>query len=234
MVDMPRIPRPARTPDALHVALVQVAPHRLADMERQQDEVSESGAVLYAALACADFVCSGIGSHLAPLTAWLSGNGERAVLVGLATSAVGLVLLGVTAASAEALSMALAGLAIGALPQGPLPWLLAGAALLAGSLLRTRRSEPAGPGCTAADPPRTTGDHSDRRQSTARRQAASHNRHGRSLWKVWAIRRHPITRQHGTSPGPNLPIPPLLIPARVVHRGSEGGGSSREFGCGTE
>ncbi|MFI6729865.1 MFS transporter [Streptomyces sp. R-74717] len=59
---------------------------------------SESGAVLFAALACAGFICSGIGSHLAPLTARLAGSGERAVLVSLGTSASGLLLLGATSA----------------------------------------------------------------------------------------------------------------------------------------
>ncbi|MFF2125727.1 hypothetical protein ACFVW1_10035 [Streptomyces olivochromogenes] len=34
----PLVPRPERTPAALRVALAQVAPHRLADMERQKDE----------------------------------------------------------------------------------------------------------------------------------------------------------------------------------------------------
>ncbi|MFD7441806.1 DUF6247 family protein [Streptomyces sp. NPDC059909] len=34
----PLIPRPERTPGALRVALAQVAPHRLAEMERQKDE----------------------------------------------------------------------------------------------------------------------------------------------------------------------------------------------------
>ena len=34
----PLIPRPERTPAALRVALAQVAPHRLGDMERQKDE----------------------------------------------------------------------------------------------------------------------------------------------------------------------------------------------------
>ncbi|MDT7655181.1 MAG: hypothetical protein QOI36_6592, partial [Pseudonocardiales bacterium] len=33
------IPRPERTPDALRAALAQVAPHRLAEMEQQKDEV---------------------------------------------------------------------------------------------------------------------------------------------------------------------------------------------------
>ncbi|MEU1615979.1 hypothetical protein ABZ479_01615 [Streptomyces sp. NPDC005722] len=32
------IARPARTPDALRTALAQVAPHRLAEMERQKNE----------------------------------------------------------------------------------------------------------------------------------------------------------------------------------------------------
>ncbi|KOU33305.1 hypothetical protein [Streptomyces sp. WM6378] len=34
----PLIPRPERTPSALRVALAQVAPHRLAEMEQQKDE----------------------------------------------------------------------------------------------------------------------------------------------------------------------------------------------------
>ncbi|WP_053712812.1 MFS transporter permease [Streptomyces sp. XY413] len=59
----------------------------------------ESGAVLFAALACAGFACSAIGSHLAPLTARLAGGGQRAVVVGLAASAGGLFLLAATAAS---------------------------------------------------------------------------------------------------------------------------------------
>ena len=60
---------------------------------------SESGAVLFAALACAGFICSGVGSHLSPRTARLAGSGERAVMVSLGTSAIGLLLLGATAAS---------------------------------------------------------------------------------------------------------------------------------------
>lgn len=67
----------------------------------------ESGAMLFAALACAGFVCSGIGSHLAPLTARLAGSGERAVLVSLGTSASGLLLLSATAATTGPASMAL-------------------------------------------------------------------------------------------------------------------------------
>ncbi|MFZ3467801.1 MFS transporter [Streptomyces sp. 4.24] len=69
---------------------------------------SGSGAVLFAALACAGFVCSAVGSHLAPLTARLAGSGERAVMVSLGTSATGLLLLGATAAASGAGSMVLA------------------------------------------------------------------------------------------------------------------------------
>jgi hypothetical protein len=36
--DGPLVPRPERTPTALRIALAQVAPHRLPDMERQKDE----------------------------------------------------------------------------------------------------------------------------------------------------------------------------------------------------
>ncbi|MFJ1565963.1 MFS transporter [Streptomyces erythrochromogenes] len=59
----------------------------------------ESGAVLFALLACAGFACSAVGSHLAPLAARLAGSGERAVLIGLAAAAGGLLLLGATAAA---------------------------------------------------------------------------------------------------------------------------------------
>ncbi|GAA2639827.1 hypothetical protein [Streptomyces spororaveus] len=59
---------------------------------------SESGAVPFSALACAGFICAGIGSHLAPLTARLAGSGERAVMVSLGASASGMLLLGATAA----------------------------------------------------------------------------------------------------------------------------------------
>ncbi|MEE1928300.1 MFS transporter [Streptomyces sp. TRM 70351] len=72
-----------------------------------------SGAVLFAAVACAGFTCSGIGSHLAPLTARLAGSGERAVLVGLGASAGGLLLLGGTAASTGTLPTVLAALGYG-------------------------------------------------------------------------------------------------------------------------
>ncbi|NEC87912.1 MFS transporter [Streptomyces sp. SID12501] len=69
---------------------------------------SESGAVLFAALACAGFICGGLGSHLAPLIARLAGSGERAVMVSLGAGASGLLLLGATAASTGVASMILA------------------------------------------------------------------------------------------------------------------------------
>ncbi|MFI8893002.1 MFS transporter [Streptomyces paradoxus] len=67
-----------------------------------------SGAMVYAALSCAGFVCSGLGSHLAPLTARGAGSGERAVLVSLAAGAGGLLLLGITATSVHTAATALA------------------------------------------------------------------------------------------------------------------------------
>ncbi|MGW0612085.1 MFS transporter [Streptomyces sp. NPDC002788] len=67
-----------------------------------------SGAMVYAALSCAGFVCNGVGSHLAPLTARLAGSGERAVLVGLGTGAIGLLLLGVSPTSAHPMAVACA------------------------------------------------------------------------------------------------------------------------------
>lgn len=153
---------------------------------------AESGAVLFAGLASAGFVCSALGSHLAPLVARLAGSGERAVLVSLAAVSAGLLLLGATVTSAgvpsavlavagyglvylglgaagpsenellhrrvgpsgratalsvQSLSLQLvgaaAGLAAGALPAGPLPWLSAAVVLLAGALLWSRRTGPA-------------------------------------------------------------------------------------------
>lgn len=73
----------------------------------------ESGAMLFAVLACAGFLCSGLGNHLAPLTARLAGSGERAVLAGLGAAASGLFLLGATAVAAGPLALGLAVLGYG-------------------------------------------------------------------------------------------------------------------------
>ncbi|MFJ9062060.1 MFS transporter [Streptomyces sp. NPDC102409] len=149
----------------------------------------ESGAVLFAGLAAAGFVCSALGSRLAPLVARLAGDGERAVLAGLGVSTAGLLTLGATvnadgglaaalaaagyglvylglgaagpsqndllhrrvdtggratALSVQSLAQqlvgAVAGLVVGVLPAGPLPWLLGAVVLLAGTLLWTRRA----------------------------------------------------------------------------------------------
>ncbi|MDQ1020380.1 MFS transporter [Streptomyces afghaniensis] len=67
-----------------------------------------SGALVYAALSCAGFVCNGVGSHLAPLAARIAGGGERAVLVCLGTGAGGMLLLGVTATTTHPLATVLA------------------------------------------------------------------------------------------------------------------------------
>ncbi|GGY39305.1 MFS transporter [Streptomyces djakartensis] len=72
-----------------------------------------SGAMVYSALACAGFVCNGLGSHLAPLAARVAGSGERAVLVCLGTGAVGMLLLGVTAAATTVHSLAMPLAAVG-------------------------------------------------------------------------------------------------------------------------
>lgn len=69
---------------------------------------SASGAVLFAGLACTGFVCSGVGSHLAPLVARLAGSGERAVLASLGASASGLFLLSATATSTRPVALGLA------------------------------------------------------------------------------------------------------------------------------
>ncbi|MFH9268528.1 MFS transporter [Streptomyces sp. NPDC017546] len=155
---------------------------------------AESGALVFAGLACAGFLCSALGSQLAPLVARFAGGSERAVLVSLGLVTLGLTLLGLTAHSMSALatttavtgyglvylglgvagpnendllhrrvdasgratalsvqSLSLqlvaagAGLVAGALPPGPLPWLLAATAVLAGALLWIRRAAPAKP-----------------------------------------------------------------------------------------
>ncbi|MFF2010091.1 MFS transporter [Streptomyces sp. NPDC058195] len=74
---------------------------------------SESGAVLFAALACAGFICAAVGSHLAPLTVRLAGSGERAVLASLGAGAGGLLVLSATAAFAGVGPTVLAALGYG-------------------------------------------------------------------------------------------------------------------------
>lgn len=155
---------------------------------------AESGALVFAGLACAGFLCSALGSRLAPLVARFAGSSERAVLASLGLTTLGLTLLGLTAhtmsplataaavtgyglvylglgaagpnendllhrrvdasgrataLSVQSLSLQLvaagAGLAAGTLPTGPLPWLLAAAAVLAGALLWVRRAAPVKP-----------------------------------------------------------------------------------------
>lgn len=179
-----------------------LAPGRSADLTG----APESGALLFAALACTGFVCTALGSHCAPLAARLAGSGERGVLVGLGLGATGMVLLGVTvlwsgpvalslaatgyalvylglgtagpnenellhhrvdsAGRATALSVqslalqlagALAGLVAGALPPGPLPWLIGGTILLASALLWARAATAGAsfrrPGVSSSDAP---------------------------------------------------------------------------------
>ncbi|MFE2207717.1 MFS transporter [Streptomyces rubiginosohelvolus] len=153
---------------------------------------AESGALVFAGLACAGFLCSALGSQLAPLVARFTESSERAVLTSLGLVTLGLTLLGLTthtmsplattiavtgyglvylglgaagpnendllhrrvdasgratALSVQSLCLQLvaagAGLGAGALPPGPLPWLLAATAVLAGALLWVRRAAPA-------------------------------------------------------------------------------------------
>ncbi|MFD8934498.1 MFS transporter [Streptomyces sp. NPDC059578] len=78
----------------------------------------ESGTLVFGALACAGFACSAFGSHLAPPVARRAGSGQRAVLVSLATAAVGLLLLGVTAAASGPPAWALGALGYGLLYLG--------------------------------------------------------------------------------------------------------------------
>ncbi|MFH9610608.1 MFS transporter [Streptomyces sp. NPDC017448] len=69
---------------------------------------AESGALVYAGLACAGFLCSAIGSQLAPIVARFARGSERAVLVSLAFTVLGLTLLGITAHTVSALATAVA------------------------------------------------------------------------------------------------------------------------------
>ncbi|MET7416500.1 MFS transporter [Streptomyces rubiginosohelvolus] len=57
---------------------------------------AESGALVFAGLACAGFLCSALGSQLAPLVARFTGGSERAVLASLGLVTLGLTLLGLT------------------------------------------------------------------------------------------------------------------------------------------
>ncbi|WP_282792237.1 MFS transporter [Streptomyces sp. CC224B] len=77
------------------VTLELLTPGRAADVTG----AAESGAVVFAGLACAGYLCSALGSQLAPPVARLAGSGERAVLVCLAAAGGGLLLLAVTAAA---------------------------------------------------------------------------------------------------------------------------------------
>lgn len=58
---------------------------------------AESGALVFAGLACAGFLCHALGSQLAPLVARFAGSSERAVLVSLGLGTLGLTFLGLTA-----------------------------------------------------------------------------------------------------------------------------------------
>ncbi|HYO32516.1 MAG TPA: MFS transporter [Nocardioidaceae bacterium] len=84
------------------LAIVELlTPGRAADLTG----AAASGAVLFAVLACAGFVTSALGSHLAPLLARLARSGERAIVVALGISTAGLLLLGATVTSDGALAM---------------------------------------------------------------------------------------------------------------------------------
>ncbi|MFE9724913.1 MFS transporter [Streptomyces sp. NPDC005794] len=165
-------------------ALELLTPGRAADLTGS----AESGAVLFAGLAATGYVCSALGSRLAPLVARLAGGSERAVLTSLGASTAGLLALGATvsldgapaltvaatgygliylglgaagpsendllhrrvdatgratALSVQSLSLQLVGaaggLTVGALPAGPLPWLLGAVVMLTGALLWSGR-----------------------------------------------------------------------------------------------
>jgi len=86
-----------------------LTPGRAADLTG----AAASGAVLFAALACAGFVTSALGSQLAPVLARLAGSGERAIVMALGASAVGLLLLAATVTSDGAVAMVAAAMGYG-------------------------------------------------------------------------------------------------------------------------
>ncbi|TVL88770.1 MFS transporter [Streptomyces sp. SAJ15] len=74
---------------------------------------AESGAVLFAALACAGFLCTALGGNGAPLAARLARGGERAVLLSLGLAGAGALLLAATATARGPLALTLAALGYG-------------------------------------------------------------------------------------------------------------------------
>ncbi|WP_338674245.1 MFS transporter [Streptomyces sp. SCSIO 30461] len=58
----------------------------------------ESGAAVFAGLACGGFACTAVGSHLAPFLARVAGDADRAVFAGLGAMATGLLVLTVSVA----------------------------------------------------------------------------------------------------------------------------------------
>ncbi|MEU5371992.1 MFS transporter [Streptomyces sp. NPDC005951] len=69
---------------------------------------AESGALVFAGLACAGYLCHALGSQLAPLVARFTGSSERAVLASLGFTVLGLALLGLTAHSMSPLATTVA------------------------------------------------------------------------------------------------------------------------------
>ncbi|OCC10356.1 MFS transporter permease [Streptomyces sp. PTY087I2] len=69
---------------------------------------AESGALVFAGLACAGYLCHALGGQLAPLVARFTGNSERAVLTSLGFTVLGLTLLGLTTHSMSPLATTVA------------------------------------------------------------------------------------------------------------------------------
>ncbi|MEV3873476.1 MFS transporter [Streptomyces sp. NPDC049906] len=78
----------------------------------------ESGAALFAGLACAGYACSALGNQLAPRVARLTGGSARAVRAALAVGGGGLLLLGATAGSSGPPGWALGAVGYGLLYLG--------------------------------------------------------------------------------------------------------------------
>ncbi len=109
-----RVVLSATASGAALVTLELLTPQRAADLTG----LPESGALVFAALACTGLLAHAAGGVLAPPVARFVGSSERAVLAGQAGSTVGMALVASTALSSGALPTGLAALGFGLMYLG--------------------------------------------------------------------------------------------------------------------
>ncbi|MEV7676606.1 MFS transporter [Streptomyces sp. NPDC088752] len=109
-----RVVLSATASGAALMTLELLTPQRTADLTG----LPESGALVFATLACAGLLAHAAGGVLAPHVARFVGGSERAVLTGQAGSTVGMVLVASTALSSGALPTGLAALGFGLMYLG--------------------------------------------------------------------------------------------------------------------